>query len=82
MRLVRLAFVTTLALSLVGGLLFLAAQVVAIVAGQAAWLAVLNETVKIPVVVSSSLCAIFAFLLLYSRHGDTEATTEASDEPV
>lgn len=72
MKLVRATFVITLAICLVGGLLFVLGQAVGIVAGQGAWLVTMNATVKNPIVVSSAICAICGFLLTYAAGAPAE----------
>lgn len=62
-------FVVTLAVALLGGILLVAAQAAALVAGQGAWLTFLDGTAKTPVVIAASLCAVAGFLLSY-RDGD------------
>ena len=79
MQFVRSAFVLTLGISLLGGLLFVAAQALAIITGQGSWLAPLNQTGKIPVVVAASLCAIFGFLLTYASPSEGGRDVELPD---
>ena len=73
-RVVTVAFVITLAVSLVGGILLVAGQTLSLVIGQGQWLAFLDATAKGPVCVAASLCAIAGFLLSY-RNDPTGTTS-------
>ncbi len=64
-RVVAAAFVITLAVSLVGGILLVTGQALSLVLGQGQWLSFLDVTAKGPVCVAASLCAIAGFLLSY-----------------
>ena len=64
-RVVVAAFVTTLAVSLLGGVLLVAGQALSLVIGQGQWLTFLDETAKVPICAAASLCAIAGFLLSY-----------------
>ncbi|WP_454699455.1 hypothetical protein [Arthrobacter humicola] len=79
-RTTEIIFVLTLAALLVGGVVFVAGQAIAMIAGQGEWLKLLNEAIKTPMCVAASVCAVAGFLLSYKRHqkqGQTpqEATT-------
>ena len=50
-RIVLGIFTLTLGISLLGGILLVLAQTVALVIGQGPWLVFLNDTAKIPVVI-------------------------------
>jgi hypothetical protein len=76
-RAVEVLFVLTLAALLAGGVLFVAGQAVALVAGQGDWLKLLNETIKAPMCIAASLCAIAGFLLSYKRRQNQEQPQEA-----
>jgi hypothetical protein len=75
-RAVEVLFVLTLASLLLGGVLFVAGQAVALVAGQGDWLELLNETIKPPMCIAASVCAIAGFLLSYKRHQSQEQPQE------
>ncbi|MDR6415673.1 hypothetical protein [Pseudarthrobacter sulfonivorans] len=76
-RAVEVLFVLTLAALLIGGVVFVAGQAVALVAGQGDWLELLNETIKPPMCIAASICAISGFLLSYKRHQNQEQPQEA-----
>ncbi|WP_455836160.1 hypothetical protein [Pseudarthrobacter siccitolerans] len=76
-RAVEVLFVLTLAALLVGGVLFVAGQAIALVAGQGDWLTLLNETIKTPMCIAASVCAIAGFLLSYKRRQNQEQPQEA-----
>ncbi|WP_461172654.1 hypothetical protein M1D93_17000 [Arthrobacter sp. Z1-9] len=76
-RAVEVFFVLTLAALLVGGVVFVTGQAVALVAGQGAWLTALNETIKTPMCIAASACAIAGFLLSYKRHQNQEQPQKA-----
>lgn len=76
-RAVEVLFVLTLAALLVGGVLFAAGQAIALVAGQGDWLTLLNETIKTPMCIAASVCAIAGFLLSYKRRQNQEQPQEA-----
>ena len=67
-RIVLGIFTLTLGISLLGGILLVLAQTVALVIGQGPWLVFLNDTAKIPVVIAASVCAVAGFLLSYRTH--------------
>jgi len=73
-------FVTSLAVLLIAGIVFVAGQALALVTGQGEWLAALNEGVKVPACIAASVCAIAGFLLSYKQparqtHPQQEART-------
>ncbi len=72
-RVVAAAFVITLAVSLVGGILLVTGQALSLVLGQGQWLSFLDVTAKGPICVAASLCAIAGFLLSYRN--DSAGTT-------
>jgi uncharacterized membrane protein SirB2 len=76
-RAVEVLFVLALAALLIGGIVFVAAQAIALVAGQGDWLTLLNDTIKAPICIAASICAIAGFLLSYKRHQDQEQPQEA-----
>ena len=76
-RAVEALFVITLAVSLLGGIVFVAGQALALIAGQGAWLGFFNDAVKTPMCITASLCAIAGFLLSYRRQ-DQDQPQEAS----
>jgi hypothetical protein len=64
-------FVVSLAALLLAGIVFVAGQALALVAGQGAWLAVLTDAVKGPACIAASICAIAGFLLSYGAEQET-----------
>jgi hypothetical protein len=76
-RAVEVLFVLTLAALLLGGAVFVTAQAIALIAGQGGWLTLLNETIKTPICIAASVCAITGFLLSYKRHQNQEQPQEA-----
>lgn len=79
-RAIDVIFVLTLAALLFGGVLFVAGQTLALIAGRGDWLALFNEAIKIPMCIAASVCAIAGFLLSYGRQqkpctSPQEATT-------
>ena len=76
-RAIEVLFVLTLAALLAGGVVFVAGQAIALVAGQGDWLDLLNETIKAPMCIAASLCAIAGFLLSYKRRQNQEQPQEA-----
>lgn len=64
-RAIEVIFVLTLAALLLGGVLFVTGQAIALIAGQSAWLEFFNESVKPPLCIAASVCAIAGFLLSY-----------------
>ena len=67
-RAIEVLFVLTLAALLLGGVVFVAGQAVALIAGQGDWLEFFNESVKTPMCIAASVCAVAGFLLSYKRH--------------
>jgi hypothetical protein len=67
-RAIEVIFVLTLAALLLGGVLFVTGQAFALIAGQHDWLEFFNESVKPPLCIAASVCAIAGFLLSYKRH--------------
>jgi hypothetical protein len=76
-RAVEVLFVLTLAALLIGGVVFVTGQAVALIAGQGGWLTLLNETIKTPMCIAASACAIAGFLLSYKRHQNQEQPQKA-----
>jgi uncharacterized membrane protein SirB2 len=76
-RAVEVIFVLTLAMLLLGGVVFVASQSVALIAGQGNWLELLNEFIKMPMCIAASVCAIAGFLLSYKRHQNQEQPQKA-----
>jgi hypothetical protein len=76
-RATEVLFVLTLAALLIGGIVFVAGQAIALVAGQGHWLTLLNDTIKAPLCIAASICAIAGFLLSYKRHQNQEQPQEA-----
>ncbi len=76
-RAVEVLFVLTLAALLIGGVVFVTGQAVALIAGQGVWLTLLNETIKTPMCIAASACAIAGFLLSYKRHQNQEQPQKA-----
>ena len=74
---VEVLFILTLAALLLGGIVFVLGQAVALVFGQGSWLAFFNDTVKIPMCIAASVCAIAGFLLSYKRSQNQEQPQEA-----
>lgn len=77
-RAVEALFVITLAASLLGGIVFVAGQALALVAGQGAWLGFFNDAVKTPMCIAASLCAVAGFLLSYRKHQTQDQPQEAA----
>lgn len=76
-RAIEVLFVLTLAVLLVGGVVFVAGQAIALVAGQGDWLKLLNSAIKAPICIAASICAVAGFLLSYKRRQDQEQPQEA-----
>ncbi len=76
-RAIEVLFVVTLAALLLGGIVFVAGQAIALVAGQGHWLTLLNDAIKAPMCIAASICAIAGFLLSYKRHQNQEQPQEA-----
>ena len=73
-RAIEVVFVLTLAALLLGGLLFVTGQAIALVAGQGDWLVFLNDYVKTPICITASVCAVAGFLLSY-KHDQKQKQT-------
>lgn len=76
-RAVEVLFVLTLAALLLGGVLFVTGQSLALIAGQGGWLEFFDEYVKPQVCIAASICAIAGFLLSYKRHQNQGQPQEA-----
>jgi hypothetical protein len=79
-RAIAVIFVLTLATLLLGGILFVAGQAIALIAGQGDWLEFFNDAVKPPLCFAASVCAVAGFLLSYKQDQEQlqtpqEATT-------
>jgi membrane protein implicated in regulation of membrane protease activity len=77
-RFVEAVFVLTLAVLLLGGVLFVMGQAIAVIVGQGSWLVFLNDTVKPLICIAGSICAIAGFLLSYKRLQKHETSREAA----
>ena len=66
-RAIEAIFVLTLAALLLGGILFVAGQAIALIAGQGDWLEFFNDFVKPPLCIAASVCAVAGFLLSYKQ---------------
>jgi hypothetical protein len=76
-RAIEVIFVLTLAALLAGGVVFVAGQAIALVAGKGDWLTLLNDTIKAPMCIAASICAVAGFLLSYKRHQNKAQPQEA-----
>lgn len=76
-RAIQATFVITLALLLLGGVLFVIGQAASLIAGQGSWLAFLNEVLKPAMSVAASVCAVAGFLLSYKNRQDAGVKQEA-----
>ena len=76
-RAIEVLFVLTLAALLIGGIVFVTGQAIALAAGQGDWLTLLDDTIKAPVCIAASICAVAGFLLSYKRHQNQEQPQEA-----
>lgn len=76
-RATEVLFVLTLAVLLAGGILFVAGQAIALAAGQGEWLTLLNDTIKTPLCIAASVCAVAGFLLSYKRRQPQEQLQKA-----
>jgi hypothetical protein len=76
-RAIEVLFVLTLAVLLIGGIVFVAGQGIALAAGRGDWLTLLNDTIKAPVCIAASICAVSGFLLSYKRPQNQEQRQEA-----
>lgn len=80
-RAVEVVFVLTLAAFLLGGVVFVMSQAVALIAGQGEWLPLLNETIKTPMCIAASVCAIAGFLLSYTHRQKQEQAPQEATTP-
>ena len=77
-RAIEVLFVLTLAALLLRGVVFVTGQAIALIAGQGGWLEFFNESIKTPMCIAASVCAIAGFLLSYRRHQNQEQPQEAT----
>ncbi|MET3903319.1 hypothetical protein [Paenarthrobacter sp. 4246] len=77
MKLIQSIFVLTLAALLLGGVVFVAGQAIALMVGNSEWLTFLNDFLKDPMCIAASICAIAGFLLSYKRHQEQGQPEEA-----
>lgn len=77
MKHLRTIFVLTLAALLLGGVVFVAGQAIALMVGKGEWLTFLNDSLKDPMCIAASICAIAGFLLSYERHQEQGQPEEA-----
>ncbi|MFB9857122.1 hypothetical protein [Paenarthrobacter aurescens] len=77
MKLLQTVFVLTLAALLLGGVVFVAGQAIALTAGNSEWLTFLNDSLKNPMCIAASICAIAGFLLSYKRDQKQSQPEEA-----
>jgi hypothetical protein len=75
-RIIEVIFVLTLATLLLGGIVFVTGQAVALIAGQGQWLEFFNEFIKTPMCITASVCAVAGFLLSYKHHQKQEQTAQ------
>ena len=75
-RAIQAIFVLTLALLLLGGVLFVAGQAIALIAGQGDWLRFFNDAFKPLLCIAASVCAVAGFLLSYNSHQKQEQTRQ------
>ena len=66
-RVVGAVFTLSLAVLLLAGVVFVAAQALALASGQGQWLDALDAWLKVPACVAASVCAVAGYLLGYSR---------------
>jgi hypothetical protein len=78
---IEVIFVLTLAVLLVGGVLFVAGQALGLIFGQGGLLEFFNTTVKAPICIAASVCAIAGFLLSYKRHQEQAQPQEEATTP-
>ena len=74
-RAIEVIFLSLAAL-LAGGVLFVTGQAIALAAGQSEWLVFFNESVKPPMCLAASICAIAGFFLNYKRYENKEQTPQ------
>ncbi|MFF2245385.1 hypothetical protein ACFVTM_14525 [Arthrobacter sp. NPDC058130] len=75
-RTIEAIFVLTLALLLLGGVVFVAGQAIALTAGQGDWLQFFNDAFKPPLCIAASVCAVAGFLLSYKSHQKQKQTPQ------
>ncbi|WP_018762593.1 hypothetical protein [Arthrobacter sp. 135MFCol5.1] len=66
-RITETVFVVTLGALLIGGVLFVIGQAAGLVAGQNGWLEFFNNSIKPPICIAASVCAVAGFLLTYKH---------------
>jgi hypothetical protein len=76
-RAIEVLFAVTLAALLIGGIVFVAGQAIALAAGQGDWRALFNDTIKAPMCLAASICAVAGFLLSNKRPQNQEQRQEA-----
>lgn len=76
-RAIEVLFVLTLAVLLAGGIVFVLGQAIGLMAGQGQWLTALNDTIKTPICIAASVCAVAGFLLSYKRRQAQEQPQKA-----
>lgn len=72
-RLLRLGFVLTLVLFLIGGSVLVACQAVQLVRGDGTAVISVSDRLGPPTFEVATLCGLFAFALEYLRHGGRES---------
>lgn len=77
-RAIEVLFVLTLAALLLGGVVLVTGQAIALIAGHGGLLEFFNESIKTPMCIAASVCAIAGFLLSYRRHQNKEQPEEAT----
>ncbi|MFJ6079321.1 hypothetical protein ACIQC0_13565 [Pseudarthrobacter sp. NPDC092419] len=75
-RIIEVIFILTLAALLLGGVVFVSGQAVALTAGQGQWLEFFNEFIKTPICITASVCAVAGFLLSYKHPQKQEQAAE------
>jgi fumarate reductase subunit C len=75
-RIIEVIFILTLAALLLGGVVFVSGQAVALIAGQGQWLEFFNEFIKTPICIAASVCAVAGFLLSYKHQQKQEQAAE------
>jgi hypothetical protein len=73
---IEVLFVLNLAALLLGGVIFVTGQAVALIAGQGQWLGFFNEFIKTPMCIAASVCAVAGFLLSYKHQQKQEQTIQ------
>ncbi|PRY10834.1 hypothetical protein [Kineococcus rhizosphaerae] len=67
LRIVRSLFTLATVLLVLGGIVLVGAQAVALVLGRGAWLEAVPEVVGPPTLISASVAGLLAFVLSYAR---------------